>query len=152
MAKELAADVYVYKRVRGKQFEEFIARLDGVQDSVAITAADIGVDADALLKDHHVDGIAHIEVTKAYKEVDRFVCLVDSNVTNEESADNNSALSIEAGRAGYIDPDTGKTWGEMEGLYILSEAAGIKRRRLKKIKRIRRKPQQDSRGRFINPT
>lgn len=141
--------VYIYKRARGKPLEEYLALMDPIQERIALAAADIAVDADALLKDHHVERIAHIEVTKG--DIDRYVCLVDSNVTNGESARNNSALSIEMGRAGFIDPETGKTWGEMDGLYVLSRAAGVKRRRRTFNKKVRRKPQFDKRGRFIPP-
>lgn len=143
-------DVRIDKRHRGRELTEFIALLPGVQDAVAITAADIAVDATALLMDHHVENIAHIEVLKG--DVDRYVSLVDSNVTNEESASNNSALSIELGRAGYIDQH-GKTYGEMEGLYILSRAAGVQRKRgrIAKIRRPRNDARRDKRGRFLPP-
>lgn len=145
-----ALGVHIYPKVKGRDFENFMALIDGVQDTVAIAAADIAVDAEALLADHHVEDVAHIEVVRStrYDHPDRWVCLVDSNVTNEESATNNSALSIEMGRAGYID-ENGETYGEMEGLYILSQAAGVKRRRHRIAKIRRNRPKRGPHGRFI---
>lgn len=142
--------VYVNLRnnIRGKNLEDFLANMDGVQDTLALSAADIAVDADALLKDHHAEGIAHIEVLEG--DVDRYVCLVDSNITNDETADSNSALSIEFGRAGYIDPETGEEWGAMEGLHILSEAAGLARIKGKRAAKKRRRKPKFVNGSWVN--
>lgn len=113
---------YMYERVAGRKFEEFIAYLDNVQWEVDSRALEVAERAENLLRDHRVDGIAHIETEKG--DVDSYVVLVDSNVTNIEDGDSNSALSIEFGRAGWIDQD-GKTWGEMAGLHILASAANL---------------------------
>lgn len=113
---------YIYERVAGRKFEEFIAYLDNVQFEVDTRAVEIAERGENLLQDHRVDGVAHMEVEKG--DIDAYAVLVDSNITNGEDADSNSALSIEFGRAGWIDQD-GKTWGEMEGLGILASAAHL---------------------------
>lgn len=143
------AQASVNRRTRGMDTVDWIANLAGVQESVELGATRIATVADGLLLDHHVEFIAHIEVES--HDVDRFVCLVDSNVTNEESATNNSALSIELGRAGYID-EHGQTYGEMEGLYILSTAARVprKRGRIAKIYRPRNQQRRGRSGRFAS--
>lgn len=41
-----------------------------------------------------------------------------------------NAGSIEWGRAGYEDPDTGETWGAMEPTYVMTRAAGLPRRKV----------------------
>lgn len=113
---------YIYQRVDGLKFEEFIAYLPGVQDEVDDRAIEIAQRAEALLADHHVENVAHIELAKG--DIDAYVVLVDTNVTNDETSKSNSALSIEFGRAGFIDDD-GSVWGEMEGLHILTRAANL---------------------------
>lgn len=142
------AQVYVNQSTRGRQTHEYIAHLAGVQTEVRLSATEIGIDAEGLLMDHHVENVAHIEITQAKREIDRFVCLVDSNDSNTKDENNNSALAIEFGRAGYIDHD-GKLWGESDGLYILTQAAGVKRRHGPKGRPKRRdRPTRGARGRF----
>lgn len=135
------------RTTRGMDTVDFIANLAGTQAAVELVTEGIARDANSLLMDHHVENIAHIEL--ASHDVDRWVVLQDSNVTNDETGKDNSALSIETGRAGYIDPVTGEKWGEMEGLNILAQAAGVKRRRMSFKRRKRRKPQRVN-GRWIN--
>lgn len=115
------SDVYIYRRVAGRKTEEYLAMLDVVQAEVDDTADQIVHRADDLLKDHRQDKVAHIEFAKG--DIDAYAVLVDSNITNSETAKSNTALSIEFGRAGFIDPTTGEEWGEMEGLFILTNAA-----------------------------
>lgn len=136
----------VYKNVRGRPIQKFIAQLDVVQTKMLEHAFEIEALADANLSMHHVEHVAHIEVT--HGKIDWYVSLVDSNITNEEGPNNNSALSIEFGRAGYIDPTTGQTWGEMDGLYVLTDAVGLHRRG-KRVPRIRKKMPRNKKGRFI---
>ena len=120
------SDVFIYNRVKGRKFEEYIALLDVVQKEVDDAADEIAHRAKDALKDHRVQNIAHIEIAKG--DIDAYVVLVDSNITNSESAKSNTALSIEFGREAFIDPDTGEEWGAMEGLYILTTAAGLQRK------------------------
>jgi len=138
--------VYMYKGVGGKPLEEFIALLDNVQFEVDSRALEIAERGQNLLRDHRVDGIAHMEVEKG--DIDAYAVLVDSNVTNDESSESNSALSIEFGRAGWIDQD-GETWGEMKGLHILASAANIPKKGGKRSKKRRNRPKRDGlTGRF----
>lgn len=113
---------YLYQRVRGMELQEAIAHQVDVQIALDERAFEIAVRAERALIEHRVDGIAHIEVEK--HDVDSYVVLVDSNVTNDETAKSNSALSIEAGRAGYID-EHGVTYGSMKALNILANAAHL---------------------------
>lgn len=137
----------VYKNVNGKKITKFIAKLDGVQWAVDDKAVDIGHRAERLLMHHRATGAAHIELSKG--RVDSYVSLVDSNVTNGESASANSALSIEFGREGFVD-ENGNEWGAMKGLAILSQAAHVKTKGRKskaiKVKRRagRKKPPKGS--------
>ena len=137
---------HLYQKVAGRKFEEFIALVDSVQFEVDSRAIEIGERADALLLDHRVDGIAHIELEKG--DIDSYVVLVDSEITNDETADSNSALSIEFGRAGWIDQN-GETWGEMKGLEILTDAAHLPKAKGKRIpKRRRDRPSRNANGLF----
>lgn len=139
----------IRRTTRGMDTVDWIANLHGTQMVMDFHAKAIEFDANSLLMDHHVEGIAHIEVEA--HDVDRFVSLVDSNNSNSETADSNSALSIEFGRAGYIDPSTGEKWGEMDGLFILTQAAGIRRRHGPKVKpKDRSKPARNKRGHFTS--
>lgn len=145
------SDVYIYQRVAGRKFEEFIALLDVVQFEVDTTADEIAHRAKDLLKDHRVDHIAHIETAKG--DIDAYAVLVDSNITNVEKKKSNSALSIEFGRAGFIDPETGEEWGEMEGLYILTRAANLPKKGGRRSARVPlAKPRRGKRGRFTSRT
>lgn len=114
--------VYLYRKVRGMELQELIAHTVEAQVEVDKRAFEIGVRAEQAMVNHHVDHIAHIEIEKG--DVDSYVVLVDSNITNAESVNDNSALSIEMGRAGYID-QYGRTWGQMKALNILTGASHL---------------------------
>lgn len=125
----------LYKRVRGRKFEQFIAMLPEVQDVLEETAFAVKARADVNLREaesrlHGLGGDAQIELD--HGDIDWYVVLSD------ERGDK-AALSIEFGRAPYIDPQSGEEWGGMDGLYILTRAAGLpkKARRVtpNKIKR-----------------
>jgi len=140
---------YIYKAVAGRPLEEFIARLDNVQWEVDSRAVEIADRGENLLRDHRVEGIAHIELAKG--DIDSYVVLTDSEITNDESSEANSALSIEFGREGWIDED-GNTWGEMKGLHILTTAANLPKkggRKVKKQKARRDRPRRSRFGKFI---
>lgn len=115
----------VYREVNGKPIQELIAGQIDVQLDLYRRVFEMKAKGDGLLNDHHVEGIAHFEVEQG--DIDWYLSLVDSNITNGESATNNSALSIEFGRAGYVDSH-GVEWGQMDGLYILSDATRIPHR------------------------
>ncbi|MGL5825557.1 MAG: DUF5403 family protein [Nocardioides sp.] len=116
-----------------------IASLPGVQGEVDDETDQLVHRASQLLRQHVDTGVAHIEKTRG--DIDGYAVLVDSNVTNIEGGDNNSALSIEFGRAGFVDPETGNTWGQMDGLGVLSRAAKLaaKGRRIPRLKARARK-------------
>lgn len=125
----------IYDNVNGKGLEEYLAGMNATQWEVENRALEIGLRAENLLRDHRVQHIAHIEVDRG--DVDAYVGLVDSELSNDENAKSNSALSIEFGRQGFIDPDTGDEWGDMDGLYILTRAAHLKRKPHYTVKRKR---------------
>lgn len=116
----------IYDSVNGEKLERYLASMPATQWEVENRALEIGMRAENLLKDHHVEDIAHIDVDS--DGIDSEVLLVDSNVTNSETKFSNTALSIEFGRQAFIDPDTGERWGAMDGLYILTRAAHLKHR------------------------
>lgn len=141
------ANAYLYERVAGRKFEEFIALLDNVQWEVDSRALEIAERGEMILRDHRVDGIAHMETEKG--DIDAYAVLVDSEVTNDEGAESNSALSIEFGRAGWID-ENGETWGEMEGLQVLATAANLPKTEGKRVAKKRRdRPKRGKNGRII---
>ncbi|AUG87198.1 tail completion or Neck1 protein [Streptomyces phage Omar] len=130
---------YVYRGLNGKNLEEFIASMPGVQDEVDSRAFEIGVRAEELLIQHRAEGIAQIEIAKG--DIDAYVVLADANGTNAKSGAN-SALSIEFGRAAYdveVVDETGKvvdqyTVGAMEGLHILERASHLPKKSGPKVK------------------
>lgn len=125
---------HVYKGVGGKGLEEFLAGMNAVQWEVDNRALEVAGRAEDLLEDNHVENIAHIDIAKG--DIDAYVMLVDSELTNSEGAKSNSALSIEFGREGFIDPDTGDKWGASDGLYILTRAANLPKKPRAKSKRV----------------
>lgn len=131
----------VNRTVNGKKLVKFLAEMDGVQFEVDDRAIEIGHRAEQLLIHHRAEGVAHIEVTKGRKrDPDAYVQLVDSNVTNKESAGANSALSIEFGREDAID-EHGNKYGGMKGLEILGRAAHLQTRG-RKSKSLKGTPQR----------
>lgn len=133
----------IYKTMNGKQMEKALAILPGVQAKLDDVALNIAARAEHNLQQAEVrTGVAHIEILNAgVKKRDRYVLLVDSNITNDEDATSNSALSIEFGRQPYKDPETGEMKGGMEGLFVLTQAANLHgvRGRKAKAPRMRRK-------------
>lgn len=127
---------------------EIVANVDSVQWEVDTRAVEIGIRAENLLADHRVDHVAEIDLAKG--DVDAYVVLVDSNITNDETAKSNTALSIEFGRAGWID-ENGETWGAMDGLHILTRAAHLPNAKGPRVpKKRRNRPTRTKGGRFIN--
>lgn len=110
---------YVYKGWDGRPISEQIALLDGVQAVLEAKAFEIGVRAEEILLHHRQEG--HAQILLMEGDIDHYVVLDD-----ERGMD--AALSIEFGRAGYIDPETGKVVGAMEPLYILTQAAHLPRK------------------------
>ncbi|QJD50660.1 hypothetical protein SEA_ISSMI_14 [Streptomyces phage Issmi] len=130
---------YIYRGLNGKNMEEVIARLDGVQAEVDNRAFEIGVRAEELLMKHRAEGVARIDIAKG--DIDSYVVLEDANGTNSKS-NANSAMSIEFGRSAYdveLVDETGKvvreyTVGAMEGLHILEEASHLPKKHGPKVK------------------
>ena len=141
----------IYKNLNGRQMEKAIAILPGVQWELDDKALDIGARAEHNLQQAEVrTGVAHIEILNAgVKSRDRYVVLVDSNVSNDESELSNSALSIEFGREAYVDEE-GVEHGGMQGLHVLSRAANIKPKPRAKSKapKVRSRPKRGASGRF----
>jgi hypothetical protein len=122
----------VYRKVGGRKIAKIIALHEDVQDELDRRAFEIGIRAEELLIAHRQDGDAQINVEQG--DVDRYVVLDDTRGLD-------AALSIEFGRAGYIDPETGNTVGAMEPLYILTQAANLpeKGKRMPSLKPYERK-------------
>ena len=129
-----------------------IAELDGVQGEIWERTFEIAARAEALLVQHRAEGYARIDMAKG--DIDAYVVLEDTNRTNQQ-ANANSALSIEYGRTGYDVELVGrngeviKEWsvGGMEGLYILTEASHLpkKRRPVRSKKKVRIKAKKAGR-------
>lgn len=119
----------IYRVVRGQPIQQFIGKIGPVQAELEARAFEIGVRAETRLLEHRLEGHAAIEVD-TFGNIDWYVWLTD------EQGDM-AALSIEFGRAGFIDPETGETYGAMEGLYILTDAANLKRDRSKRLPKAR---------------
>ncbi|MFD6636767.1 DUF5403 family protein [Micromonospora chalcea] len=129
------ADVVIYKGLERK-----IAKLDGVQDYLDELLFEMKAKADAELVLHKQEGHAQIEIDEGI--IDRYLVLSDERGEK-------AALSIEFGRAGYIDPETGEVWGAMEGLHILANATGIPKKGRKSRREVRPKPRRDPKtGRY----
>lgn len=141
----------LYRNVNGRQLEKYLAILPGVQYELDSQCIDIGARAEHNLQQAEVrTGEAHIELLNGgNKNRDRYVVLVDSNVTNAESLQSNSALSIEFGREAYVD-ENGVEHGGMNGLAVLTNAAHLPKKAHAKSKKpkIRSRPKRGDRGRF----
>lgn len=110
----------VYRSVGGRPIQKVLAVNDGVQSSLEEYTLEIAVRAEEKLLQHHFEGHAAIEVD--HGDVDWYVTLSDERGQK-------AAMSIEYGRKGYIDPETGEVWGEMEGLFILHDATNLPRKK-----------------------
>lgn len=121
-------DVVIYSKV-----EETLARHADVRTELETRAWEIALRAEADLVAHKQDG--HAQILLDYGKKDIYVILDDSRGMD-------AAMSIEFGRAGFIDPETGIQYGTMEPLYILTNAANLpkKKNRLPIVRRrLRRK-------------
>ena len=107
---------YLYAGINGKKLSEVIALNEGVHAELEARVFEIAVRAEVELVRHHQDGDAEIDIE--HGKVDWYVVLSDERGQK-------AALSIEYGRVGYLDPDTGETWGAMDGLFILHNAAHV---------------------------
>lgn len=110
----------VYKSVNGKKLTKLLATMDGVQDDLESRTFEMAVRAEEALIEHHQDW--HSEIDVEHGDVDWYVVLSDERGLK-------AAMSIEFGRAGFIDPDTGEEYGAMDGLYILTNATHLPRKR-----------------------
>lgn len=120
--------------------ERPLARSRAVQEYLREITFEMEAKAKAdLVKNHTAKGHAYIEAK--HGDIDWYIVLNDDR--GQEAA-----MSIEFGRAGYIDPNTGELWGAMEGTFILRRATGIpgRRRKVKRKKRIR--PRRGANGKF----
>lgn len=120
----------LYERVKGRKFEEFIALIPEVQADVEDRTFEMAIHAEADLKAHVDTGDSY--VTIEHGDIDWYVVLSD-----ERGQD--AAMTIEFGRAGYVDPENGKVWGQMDGLFILANATRIAKKRSKRLPRERRR-------------
>jgi hypothetical protein len=93
-----------------------VALNDAVQAALEARTFEIAARAEVELVRHRQDG--HAEIDIEHGDVDWYVILSDERGQK-------AALSIEYGRVGYTDPETGESWGEMEGLFILHNAAHL---------------------------
>lgn len=147
---------YIYKGLDGKNMEEVIASLDGVQGALWERTFEIAARAEALLVQHRVEGIAQVDMAKG--DIDAYVVLEDANATNKKKGAN-SAASIELGRGGYtveVVDEQGRVVDEYEvapaeGLHILAEASHLPKRsrglRAATEKRVRIKQRKRGGGR-----
>lgn len=107
---------YIYGGKGKRGIQKIVAMSDDVQDGLDDFQLEVALRAESLLRQHRETGNAKIELERG--RIDRYVVLDDP-----------AALSIEFGRAGYIDPDTEEEWGGSPPLYILSRAAHLRNRR-----------------------
>jgi hypothetical protein len=128
------ADVVLYKNVEKALAKEPFVQ--GFLDDVVFVMESV---ATVSLIEHKQEGHAYIETAKG--RVDRYLILVDERGQK-------AAMSIEYGRAGYIDPESGEVWGAMEPLYILTRAANLPKRRKVVKREVRRRPSRGRGGRF----
>lgn len=119
--------------------DDDIAHMPEVRAQLVDHADDVATAARLALAAHRKQG--HARITRSRGELDEFVNLEDSD---------GDAAAIEFGRQDYVDPDTGEWWGGMSPLFILSDAARIKRRPIqRKLPKARRKPTRGKTG-WIN--
>lgn len=133
------AMVKLYKKVRGKKLDDYVAHMDGVRRTLRAHQLDVAVDAEAILAEHRYQGHAKIMLSKG--KLDYYVVLSD---TRGQWA----AGAIEFGREDYIyvrkdkhgKTEVARLVKGMKGLYVLHRAAGIKPRKrrlpMTKIKRL----------------
>ena len=115
----------IYKNLGGRKLEKGLAVMPGTQAALHTDTLDIAWRAEKLLIEHHADW--HSEIDVDHGDVDWYVILSDERGQK-------AALSIEYGRAAYVDPETGEERGAMEGLYVLHRASNLPKRRKAKVK------------------
>lgn len=109
----------VYRRVKGRKTEKFLATMDGVQEALEDIVYEAAVRAEANLRAHRHDG--HAEIDVEHGDVDWYLILSDDRGQK-------AALSIEYGRRPTLD-EYGNPRGGMDGLFILHDAFDLRRRR-----------------------
>ncbi|WIM95772.1 DUF5403 family protein [Actinoplanes oblitus] len=102
-----------------------VAVIEGVQAALEARTFEIAARAEVELIAHRQDG--HAEIDIEHGRVDWFVVLSDERGQK-------AAMSIEFGRAGYIDPETGERYAAMDGLFILHRAAHLPKKSHPKIR------------------
>lgn len=114
-----------------RNIEKALARHGAVQSYLDELLFAMKAHADVELAAHRHDGHAAIDIARG--RIDHYLVLTDERGQK-------AALSIEFGRAGYIDPETGATWGAMDGLFILHRVARLPRKRKALRREVRRRP------------
>jgi hypothetical protein len=109
----------VYRRVRGMPVQKAIAHTQEVQEELMMRSWEIAMRAEANLVKHRQDGDAQILLMQG--DIDHYVVLDDTRGMG-------AAMSMEFGRAGFIDPESGIIYDRMEPLFILTEAANLPKR------------------------
>ncbi|GIF02225.1 DUF5403 family protein [Paractinoplanes rishiriensis] len=102
-----------------------LAKNAEVQAELERRAFEVAARAEVELIRHRQDGNAEIDIE--HGRIDWYVILSDERGQK-------AALSIEYGRVGYTDPETGESWGAMEGLFILHRAAHLSPKSRAKIR------------------
>lgn len=102
-----------------------VAQHEGVQAALEARTFEIAARAEVELIRHRQDG--HAEIDIEHGRVDWYVILSDERGQK-------AAMSIEYGRAGYIDPETGERYAAMDGLFILHRAAHLPKNAHPKIR------------------
>lgn len=120
----MVAKVDMYRRLKGSggDVNRALAKSVVVQEALLSHAFRIGAIAEENLIKRRYSGDAKIEITDetTANNPDVYVWLNDK-------AGDEAAMSVEFGREGYIDPDTGERYGQMDGLFVLTDAANLHR-------------------------
>lgn len=125
--------VYLIPEKPGKKggLAHIVASEDGVQAYMDDLIFEMGVRAEELLLDARMNptytGSLDSEIDIEAGDIDRYLILSDERGQK-------AALSIEFGRAPYKDDITGEKRAGMDGLFILTRAAGMKKKKGRKVK------------------
>lgn len=104
----------VFKKVNGRKITKVIALTSEAQNAIDDKALFAAQNAEGYLLAARVrTGTSYISVEKG--DVDSYVVLDDTRGLD-------AALSIEFGRRGYEDPETGEEKGASAGLFVLNRA------------------------------
>jgi hypothetical protein len=109
----------VYARVGGKPLTKVIALHRDVQSRIDDETEFYALKADGLLRARAKNRTNDSEITVDRGDVDGYVVLDDSRGLD-------AALTIEYGRKGEMDPETGEWKGASEGLWVLHDAFGLR--------------------------